>query len=428
MNILIVDDQPSIVASLLTGISWHSMGFDNVFTAISVLAAKEILLKEKVDILLTDIEMPVENGISLLAWVREQGLDVEGIFLTSHPDFFYAKQAISLGAVDYVLQPAKNDDIIRAVENARARIMKYQRLDNIKINKFSSAAQNTAIRSFFESWPAPGDLDVQGALEQKVNGLKEMGINCHKEEAVCVLWTEIVRWLKIPQEWMEILVQYQEHMVHVLGFILAEPISYSIDDSHFCSVVFSENVDALESHIRLFQDEFLKATGAVTYICAGWVPVYRLRQGIDYFMGQGTDYLDHGARNYFMDPHLDFLEMPWVNDEFRPLAGARNYKEYYEQILEYIRNNIDLPLTRQHIAGHLFLSPDYVNSIVKNCTGYSCTELIIRVKMSYAKKLLETTGLPVGEIAQKAGYTSFAYFSKVYKDIYGKKPSESRNA
>lgn len=107
MNILIVDDQPSIVASLLTGISWHSMGFDNVFTAISVLAAKEILLKEKVDILLTDIEMPVENGISLLAWVREQGLDVEGIFLTSHPDFFYAKQAISLGAVDYVLQPAK---------------------------------------------------------------------------------------------------------------------------------------------------------------------------------------------------------------------------------------------------------------------------------------------------------------------------------
>ena len=70
---------------------------------------------------------------------------------TCHPDFFLRQTGGTSGAVDCVLQPAKNDDIIRAVENARARIMKYQRLDNIKINKFSSAAQNTAIRSFLRA-------------------------------------------------------------------------------------------------------------------------------------------------------------------------------------------------------------------------------------------------------------------------------------
>ena len=127
MNLLIVDDQSNIVASLLTGIHWRGLGFENVFSATSALTAKEILQKNAVDVLLTDIEMPVENGISLLSWIREQGLDAECIFLTSHPDFFYAKQAISLDAVDYVLQPAKNEDIIRAVENAKLRIMKKHR-------------------------------------------------------------------------------------------------------------------------------------------------------------------------------------------------------------------------------------------------------------------------------------------------------------
>ena len=55
MNILIVDDQPSVLASLTTTINWKSVGIDQVYSASSTLAAKNIIDKENIQILLTDI-------------------------------------------------------------------------------------------------------------------------------------------------------------------------------------------------------------------------------------------------------------------------------------------------------------------------------------------------------------------------------------
>lgn len=427
MNLLIVDDQPSIVASLLTGIDWRGLGFNNVFSAISALAAKEVFKKEKVDILLTDIEMPVENGISLLAWVREEGYLSECVFLTSHPDFFYAKQAISLAAADYVLQPAKNEDIIRAVEKARARVLEHQKLEDLKPNKFSCAAQNSGIRDFFEQWPEP--TDGKAAFEKKLSGLKDMGITTPKACPVFVLWVEIVRWSKIPRSGAEVIRDYQEQLSRAMGFIRAVAISWYVDDSHFYSVIFGGSESGLKLHLKLFVDALKKDLGILAYMAVGKTDLSVLKHGIEDVFVWGVSRLDGGKRNDFCESCIDFVLLPCKREpvEFMSETVSKSSKNYYAQILLYIREHIDQPLTRQNIANHLFLSPDYVNSIVKNAIGYSCTELIIRVKMSYAKTLLETTQLPVGEVAQRVGYTSFAYFSKVYKDLYGKTPRQSRH-
>ena len=81
MNILLIDDQPNIISSLVAGIPWYELGFTSIFTATSALAAREILQKNTVDIVVSDIEMPGEDGISLLTWARAQGLDYECILL-----------------------------------------------------------------------------------------------------------------------------------------------------------------------------------------------------------------------------------------------------------------------------------------------------------------------------------------------------------
>ena len=116
MNILIVDDQPSVIASLTSTIDWRAAGIDRVYSASSTILAKNILQTEKIDILLTDIEMPVENGLELIRWVRNQKCDIECILLTSHADFDYAKQGIELGVMDYVIQPASNASIVASVK------------------------------------------------------------------------------------------------------------------------------------------------------------------------------------------------------------------------------------------------------------------------------------------------------------------------
>ena len=123
MNLLIVDDQKTIVKGLQDGIDWKAIGIDEVYTACSAREAK-LVLNFDVDILLTDIEMPEENGMELLEWTKTRYPESVAIFLTSHADFEYARQALKLGSFDYILQPARYEDVQHVVERAVAEARK----------------------------------------------------------------------------------------------------------------------------------------------------------------------------------------------------------------------------------------------------------------------------------------------------------------
>ena len=74
MTVLIVDDQPDVVRGEQQGIDWEKLGIGRILTAYSVPEARELLLGERVDILLCDIEMPPHSGLELLSLIREQKL------------------------------------------------------------------------------------------------------------------------------------------------------------------------------------------------------------------------------------------------------------------------------------------------------------------------------------------------------------------
>ena len=123
MNVLIVDDQIHVVSGIVNGVDWKTLGVETTFTAYSAFEARLVISREKVDILLCDIEMPVENGISLFRWVKLKNYSIECIFLTAHADFSYAQEAIRLGSFDYILQPARYKDIQNAILRAKTRIL-----------------------------------------------------------------------------------------------------------------------------------------------------------------------------------------------------------------------------------------------------------------------------------------------------------------
>ena len=92
MTVLIVDDQINVVSGLVLGIHWDKIGITKVLKAYNAYEAKEQLKKTEADIVLCDIEMPVENGLSL------QGT---GIFFKIHlPDstcrFYVCKRGDSV--------------------------------------------------------------------------------------------------------------------------------------------------------------------------------------------------------------------------------------------------------------------------------------------------------------------------------------------
>lgn len=131
-HLLIVDDEWIAVEGLKSGVDWQEIGITNVFTAYSPDQAKEIFQKEYIDILLCDIEMPQGTGLELLEWVREHYPLTETIFLTCHADFQYAKQAIQLGCLDYLLKPIPYVDLQEVVMKA------IKKLDQAnQLNEFS---------------------------------------------------------------------------------------------------------------------------------------------------------------------------------------------------------------------------------------------------------------------------------------------------
>lgn len=104
--------------------------FEQVFTATNALIAKNILKKEQIDIMLCDIEMPGESGLKLLEWVRDEKMNTECIFLTCHEEFDFARKAIKLKGMDYLLKPIPYDELtdvlLKAAELWKKKIQRNQ--------------------------------------------------------------------------------------------------------------------------------------------------------------------------------------------------------------------------------------------------------------------------------------------------------------
>lgn len=112
MNLLIVDDEVIVIKGMLDGIHWKDCGIDGtIWTAYGAEQALRIVEAQQVDIMLCDIEMPGDDGLTLLRSIRGMDKELQCIFLTCHASFDYAKEAISLGCRDYILKPAPYEEI-----------------------------------------------------------------------------------------------------------------------------------------------------------------------------------------------------------------------------------------------------------------------------------------------------------------------------
>ena len=83
MKVLICDDDVSTVDVILNHIPWDDLEVDHVLHAYNGLEAKKIISAEKPEIIVSDIGMPLCNGIEVLKYIREIGLKSEFIFLPS---------------------------------------------------------------------------------------------------------------------------------------------------------------------------------------------------------------------------------------------------------------------------------------------------------------------------------------------------------
>ena len=111
MKILLVDDNKYILSSLEQGIDYEKLGFEKPYMCRSFESAVEILKRENIQAVITDIEMPNGTGLELVEWINENAPDIVTVFCTSYADFSYAKRAIELHCFDYYIKPIQYDKL-----------------------------------------------------------------------------------------------------------------------------------------------------------------------------------------------------------------------------------------------------------------------------------------------------------------------------
>ena len=110
-RILIVEDEPLLAQHLANRIAGESSRYEVVGLAQNGLEGLEMLAQHKPDIVFTDIQMPVMNGLDFLAEATQQYPNTKYVILSGFSDFQYAQAAIKYGVKEYLLKPVSDEDL-----------------------------------------------------------------------------------------------------------------------------------------------------------------------------------------------------------------------------------------------------------------------------------------------------------------------------
>ncbi|OAB32050.1 DNA-binding response regulator [Paenibacillus macquariensis subsp. defensor] len=110
-RVLIVDDEPFILEGLYNIINWADFGMEIVGHAENGQLAMDILRHTPVDLLISDISMPVMNGLKLISNAREIQPNLLAIILSGFSEFNYLKEAMKLGIENYLLKPINIEEL-----------------------------------------------------------------------------------------------------------------------------------------------------------------------------------------------------------------------------------------------------------------------------------------------------------------------------
>ena len=111
-SILIVEDDITFGMMLKTWLG--KKGFE-VSSVSNIARARKHIESQNVDLILSDLRLPDHEGIDLLKWMNEQGMDIPLIIMTGYADIQSAVQAMKLGARDYIAKPVNPEELLKKI-------------------------------------------------------------------------------------------------------------------------------------------------------------------------------------------------------------------------------------------------------------------------------------------------------------------------
>ena len=395
-------------------LEWEKLGYTVCGTARNGKLALELIEREKPDIVIADVKMPVMDGLTLARTCRERSALPAFIMLTSFEEFGYIKQAMGAGVVDYLV---KLDLTPENLQTALAKAAEKVKKERALLGELS-AQENLAesVRSYQERFFVrlyAGLFPDEAALEQP---LQHMELNLASDAYLVASCEIIANTALTPAQQLKLSFSCGRMLETTLQNYL--PCYVTGADAMRCNVLFCLT-DAQCQNYRTVLRPLLERASQILY---NYFTVRLL-----WAVGRPTGSLLGLARCCRENAHLQPLltvEQPIQFVEVNEGDATAGKMQVVAQVQEYIQSHLSERLTLADVAAVFNFSPNYLSQLFGKYGDSGFVEYITETRIAAAKEMLEQGDLKVYEIAEKLGYESAFYFSKVFKKVTGLSPRE----
>lgn len=486
-KVLIAEDE-MLLQRALQKIITEQTDFEICFVACNGKAALDYLCCHKVDILVTDIRMPIMDGLELITQIKNNGIRVKTIVVSGYNDFEYAKHMLTYGAFSYLLKPLVPDELLETLRTAAVAIMEEEHKFNIlKSHKFNALQQKSYVH-FTDEMPPPllnanklfaCCIDFRSSPEKESIAAYQFDLEAAFYPSCCFLLDTYLYLITSPDELerdrIEIVMELQSYFSDndtpvKIGIGLAVSSMMDIHKSMkqarksllfyerlpYNEYVDYERISLLEDPtiryplteeknlleaVRLRQPEIIE-----TQIESFFTYLSSQNKDIAYQMLTELTISCKRELACYQLVHNDWAEILFQIEHRQPLDGIfnsiRNLLLHAQQQLndnmtgnhstaimlaqDYINHHLEQSITLEEISNKCFLSKSHFCKIFKEETGKTFKAYLNEKRIEYAKTLLKTTPLKNYEIALAVGLEDASYFNELFKKMVNMTPAEFR--
>ncbi|WP_195575382.1 response regulator transcription factor [Paenibacillus sp. 1001270B_150601_E10] len=484
ITVLLVDDESWVIESFKASIDWTAHGFEIIGTANSGVEALSYMDTCKPAVVFTDIRMPGMNGLELIKRGKEILPDTDFVVVSGYAEFAYAQKALTYGAIAYCLKPFEEEEI----ESILCRI-KGKRASNsihsttietllLSYMEEPSMAHETELLEMLhrlgviESHSSPIGVLVcsTSSLEPPIVSAELPYAKIGRMKHAFLVPHDQLEPLRISLETLHQTHTQGEHpkrMEGIRGIGVSERSIEQLDlrraikeanelaDQYFIAgrfVIARKQTSLTESFKGELKqlDEAMRTgdvagahhsfdrmlslfeQGVLTVLHA--LQLYHVVHAFLYCINQ-----DHEDMVLFNREQLiaNYGSVQAMIHELRQSAArsildaqeidlAMTSNETFRSILQYVNQHFTEDISLQSLSQLFYTNPSYISQLFKKEIGETFTAYIAKLRMTYACELLGSTDLMVGEIAERSGYMDYFYFTKMFKKLIGKTPSQFR--
>lgn len=486
-RVLLVDDDFLARMYLRQLIDWEQAGCALVGDAANGQQALDSIAALQPEIILTDISMPVMDGVELIRRLKEQGCTARIAVLSCHDEFSYVKEAMRLGADEYILKNTLDADGLRTLlHTLKEGLMRQGEAQSEQQRLLDLAAQGS--RSVLQGMltalcEGPLPQAEQQALLQK-SGVSLSFYQCaalivHPGApvlAACARYAEAhgaiciealdgdavllldLTGLSSAREQHEVLQRFMSGLTALLEETAALAVSPVCTGDGALSRALSEAGAALgysfygkrlclADELPRLADTLPEAAREVLRLarlpgCDAARLLPRFKDAADALSAQPAS--PHAVRAWVRA--LD--EALLAPDAMPPqsLADVRARAAYYRRFLDeraqlgalqaanpavaqavsYIRAHFAEPISLAQVAEEVGLNPAYLSFVFKRDSGVNFSDFLLSCRLEAVKRLLRETNLAIKDAAAQAGFLDYRHFTKLFKKETGLRPADFR--